>query len=60
MVEIRIPDGAEELCESCFCKWESLLRVPFGASSSLKLIGARAFNEGSVRETMFPMVLSGS
>ena len=42
-VEIHIPDSVEELCEACFYGCESLSRVTFGESSSLKLIGNGAF-----------------
>ena len=43
MVEIHIPDRVEELCDECFSWCEHLSRVTFGESSSLKLIGKRAF-----------------
>ena len=39
----RLPDGVEELCESCFCDCKSLSCVRFGESFSLKLIGKEAF-----------------
>ena len=54
MVEIHIPDGVEELCESCFFGCKSLSRVTFGKSSSLKLIGKDAFRESGVGEMRLP------
>ena len=51
---VSIPDGVEEICESCFCGCKSLLRVTFGESSSLKLIGKGAFRESGVVEIHLP------
>ena len=49
-----IPDGVVELCEKCFCVCESLLRVTFDESSSLKLIGKEVFNGSGVVEIHTP------
>ena len=51
---MSIPDGVEELCDSCFYKCESLSRVTFGEPSSLKLIGKEAFCGGGVSEIHIP------
>ena len=51
---VSIADGFEELCENCFYECESLLRVTFGESSSLKLIGKKAFGRSGVREIHVP------
>ena len=49
MVElVSIPDSVEELCDGCFSGCTSLSRVTFGDSSSLKLIGKKAFSKSSV------------
>ena len=49
-----IPDGVEELREKCFSWCESLSRVTFGESSSLKLIENWAFSESCVVEIHIP------
>ena len=51
---VSIPDSVEKICEECFCGCERLLRVTFGASSSLKLIGNVAFWRSSVLEIHIP------
>ena len=38
-----IPSSVEELCEGCFYLCESLSRVTFGESSSLKRIGHMSY-----------------
>ena len=52
-----IPDGVVELCEKGFCVCESLLRVTFDDSSSLKLIGKEVFNGSGVVEIHIPDVI---
>ena len=52
--EIVVPDCVEELFESCFWCCESLLRVTFGESSSLRRIAERAFLGSGVREIHTP------
>ena len=47
---VSIPDSVEEISESCFSECESLSRVTFGESSSLKLIGNQAFYRSGLRE----------
>ena len=47
---VSIPDGVEEICEKCFYQCQSLSRVTFGESSSLKLIGKAAFGWSGVVE----------
>ena len=54
MVEIHIPDSVEGLCQSCFFGCESLLRVTFGESSSLKWIGNDAFRGSGLVEIHIP------
>ena len=54
VVEIHIPDCVEELCEECFSECQSLSRVTFGESSSLKLIGKEAFKSSGVTEIHIP------
>ena len=51
---VSIPDKVEELCEECFYECESLSRVTFGESSSLKLIGNGAFRETALVEIRIP------
>ena len=51
---VSIPDGVEELCEKCFSGCKSLSRVTFGESSSLKLIGKRAFCGRDLLEIHIP------
>ena len=51
---MSIRDSVEELCESCFYKCKSLSRVTFGESSSLKLIGKKAFYGSGVCEIRIP------
>ena len=51
---VSIPDVVEELCEGRFSECESLSRVTFGESSSLKLIGREAFRGSGVREIHAP------
>ena len=51
---VSIPDGGEELCESCFFECKSLSRVTFGESSSLKLLGKGAFCGSGVVEIRIP------
>ena len=51
---LSIHDSVEELCESCFFCCESLSRVTFGESSSLKLIGKEAFCGSGVVEIHIP------
>ena len=55
--EIHIPDGVEELCETCFSWCKRLSRVTFGKSSSLKLIGMEAFFGSGVVEIHIPDVI---
>ena len=51
---VSIPDNIEELGTYCFRDCDKLLRVTFGESSSLKLIGADGFLLASVREIHIP------
>ena len=51
---VSILDDVEELCDWCFYDCKSLTRVTFGASSSLKRIGNRAFSESGLREIHIP------
>ena len=51
---MSITDSVEELCESCFSECKSLSRVTFGESSSLKLIGKRAFYRSGLVEIHIP------
>ena len=41
--EVVIPDSVEELCDACFRECQSLTRVKWGPSPSLKKIGSKAF-----------------
>ena len=52
--EIHLPDGVKELGDSCFGECESLSRVTFGMSSSLKLIGKKAFSGSGLSEIHIP------
>ena len=52
--EVVVPDGVEELREKCFSGCKSLSSVTFGESSSLKLIGERAFSRSGVVEIHIP------
>ena len=56
---VSIPDSVEELCEKCFCECKSLSRVTFGESSSLKLIGKKAFLGSGVVEIHIPDSVEG-
>ena len=51
---VSIPDNLEELCDRCFFKCESLFRVTFSESSSLKRIGIEAFSRSGVKEIRIP------
>ena len=44
----------EEICEQCFLWCQSLSRVTFGESSSLKLIGEKAFSGTGLCEIHIP------
>ena len=52
--DISIPNNVHKLCDRCFWKCESLLRVTFGASSSLELIGVSCFEGTGVEEVSIP------
>ena len=55
MVElVSVPDSVEEISEECFSKFESLSRVTFGESSSLKLIAIGAFFQSGICEIHIP------
>lgn len=41
--EVVIPDSVEELCDACFCECQSITRVKWGPSPSLRKIGSEAF-----------------
>ena len=51
---VSIPNSVEELCEKCFYACVSLLRATFGESSSLMLIGKKAFYRSGVVEIHIP------
>ena len=51
---VLIPDGVEELCESCFYECKRLSCVTFGESSRLKVIGKDAFRESGLVEIHVP------
>ena len=51
---VSIPDSTEELCDSCFSWCKRLSRVTFGESSSLKLIGKKAFDGSGMVEIHIP------
>ena len=51
---VVVPDSVEEICACCFSWCERLSRVAFGKSSSLKLIGRKAFRGTDVVEIHIP------
>ena len=51
---VSIPGSVEEICEKSFFQRESLSRVTFGESSSLKSIGKEAFSGSGVIEIHIP------
>ena len=51
---VSIQDGVEELCDEFLCESKRLLRVGFGESLSLKLVGKRAFAWSGLREIHIP------
>ena len=57
--EVVVLGNVEELCESCFHKCKSLSRVTFGESSSLKLIGNKAFFRSGIVEIHIPDSVEG-
>ena len=52
--DVSIPNNVRELCNRCFHGCESLLRVTFGASSSLERIGVLCFAYAGVEEVSIP------
>ena len=42
LIEIRIPDSVEEVCDTCFYMCMNLSRITFGQSSQLRVVGVRA------------------
>ena len=54
VMEVIPPDSVEELCEERFSACKTLSCVTFGESSSLKLIGKRAFDKAGLREIHIP------
>ena len=52
--EVHIPDGVEEFCALCSYSCTNLSRATFGESSSLKLIGNRAFLGSAVGGVCIP------
>ena len=53
-IEVSIPGGVRELCDQCFKGCSSLLRVIFGASSSLERIGVSCFEMTGIKEVSIP------
>lgn len=52
--ECAIPDCVEELCDKCFYRCRSLLRVTFGESSWLERIGSEAFSKSGLTDIFIP------